>query len=63
MLADQVDDAPTAVPLLDVFHRQVRQFGSAQSAPEQGREHGTVAQSLLRPHIRRVQERLSLAER
>ena len=63
VLADQIDDAPAVVALLDVLHRQVRQFGPAQSAPEQRGEHGPVAQSLLRAHVRRVQQRLRLAER
>jgi tetratricopeptide (TPR) repeat protein len=63
VLADQIDDAPTVVALLNVLHGQVRQFGPAKSAPEQRREHGPVAQSLLCSHVWGVQERLCLAER
>jgi hypothetical protein len=43
VLADKVHDAPPVVPLLHVLHGEVRQFGPAQSAPEQRGEHCAVA--------------------
>jgi hypothetical protein len=55
VFADEINDAPATVSLLNVFHRQIRQFGPAQSAAEQRGEHGPVAQSLFRPNVRRVQ--------
>jgi alcohol dehydrogenase (cytochrome c) len=63
VLPDQIHNAPAVVVLLDVLHRQIRQLGPARPAPEESREHGPVAQSLLRAHVRRVQECLCLAER
>jgi len=56
------ETAPAVVALLNVLHRQTREFGPAQSAWEQGGEHGTVAQTRLCAHVRRVQQRLRLAE-
>jgi hypothetical protein len=63
VLPDQIDNAPAVIALLDVFHRQIRLFGPAQSTTEQRREHGPVGQSLLCAYVRRVQQRLRLAER
>jgi hypothetical protein len=52
VLADQIDDALPVITLLNVFHRQIRQFRSAQSAPEQRDEHGPSRSPLLRADVR-----------
>jgi hypothetical protein len=63
LLAEQIDYAPAAVPLLNVLHGEHRHLGPAQSATEKLRQHRSVAQSLLGGDIRSIQERLSLSNR
>lgn len=54
VLADEVDNAPAAIPLLDVRERERCHFRSAQSAAEQHSEYGAVAQAAQRRNVGRV---------
>ena len=47
MLADEIDDAPAAIALLDVRERERRHFRSSESAAEKNGEDGAIAQA---PH-------------
>jgi hypothetical protein len=60
VLADEIHDAPPAVPLLDVTERKRCDFGPSQSASQEHGEDSPIAQSLNRGGVRRVQERLGL---
>src|ERR1035441_4943037 len=60
MLANQIDDTPAAIHLLDVLHRERRHLGPAQSAAEEYRQHRAVAEPLLGGNVWRVQELLGL---
>src|SRR5579864_1401251 len=63
MLANEVNNTPTAIPLLDVGERQRRHFRSPQPAAEENSKDGTIAQPLHGRDIRRAEERLSLSQR
>ena len=63
VFANEAYNAPAVFPLLDVVHCQCRQFRPTQPAPEQRGEHGPVAQPLLRPYVRCVEQCLRLLER
>ena len=45
MLADEIDDAPPAVALLDMRERERRDFGSPQPAAEKNSEDRAIAQA------------------
>src|ERR1700719_2376922 len=49
--ADDVDDAPAAISLLNVLQRKCRDLGAAQPATEQDRQHRSIAQSLLGGYV------------
>ena len=63
VLADEVNDCPAVVALLDVLHRQRRHLRPAQPAAEQDGQHRAVAQPLVGGYVRRVQEFLGLLDR
>lgn len=63
MLPNQIHDAPTAIPLLDIAHRERRHFGAPQSAAQEHRQDRPVTEPLGRGDVGRVQEPLSLLDR
>ena len=60
MLSDEIDDAPTAVALLDMRKCEPCHFRTAQSASEKDGEDGTIAKSDGRRDVRLAQKRLRL---
>jgi hypothetical protein len=60
VLADQIDDAPTAVALLQVSERQRGDLGTPQAAAEKKGENSSVAQSTKCRDMRGAQQRLRL---
>ena len=60
-LADQVDDTPAAVALLDVFERQPDGFVAPQAAADQHRQDRPVPLALVGRRIRSGEQRLGLA--
>src|SRR6185369_3459296 len=63
VFADEVDDAPTPIPLLNVLEVERGYLRSAQSASEEDGEDRAVSQPFIGRGIRRVQEHLRLAKR
>jgi len=59
-LPDQVNDGPVILPLLKMIQAQVGQFGSAQPATEQDRQHCVVALPANRLDVRGMQEGVGL---
>ena len=59
VLACEVHDAPSPVALLNVCERERRYFGAAETAADEDRQDGPVAQALRRGGIGRAQECLS----
>jgi hypothetical protein len=47
VLADQIQDAPTAIPLLNVLERKRRDLGAPKTAAEEYCHDRPVAQALL----------------
>ena len=62
-LADDVDDGPAAVALLQVAERERGQLAAAQAAAEQHGQDGLVAHALEGGGVRRIQQRLGLGLR
>ena len=60
MLADQINDAPAAIALLQVRERERGHLGPSQAAAEKNGENSSVAQSPECRDIRGAQERLRL---
>jgi hypothetical protein len=60
MLSDEIDDAPPAVPLLDVRERERRHFRSPQPTSEKDRQDGPITQSADCGDVGRAQQRLRL---
>ena len=60
MLADEIHDAPAAIPLPDVLEGKRRYFGAPQPASKEHCEDGPVTQPFVCGGIRCVQERLRL---
>jgi hypothetical protein len=63
MFADEINDTPTAVPLLDVSHRKRRHFRPPEPAAQEHRQDSPVTQPFGRGRVRRVQQRLGLLGR
>ena len=63
MLSNEVDNAPPAVPLLNVPERQHCNFGSAEPTAEKQGENGPVPEPLRGRDVWCAQQRLGLAER
>ena len=63
MLSNEIDNAPPAIALLDVTHRERRHFGPPEAAAQEDRQDRTVAQSFGRGGIRGIQQRLRLPDR
>jgi len=60
VLADQVNDAPTAIALLQVREGECSHLGAPQTAAEKNREDSFVAQSPACRDVRGAQQRLRL---
>ena len=60
MLADQVDDHPAAVTLLDVGQGERGELRAAQAAAEQNGKDGAIADALAHRWIRRVEQALGV---
>jgi hypothetical protein len=58
VLPDKIDDAPAVIALLDVREHQRRYLGSAESAADQDRKNGAIAQLLHCGGIRGAKQRL-----
>lgn len=41
--AEQIDDSPVVIPVLDMFQGELSGFRAPQPAPEQERENGTIS--------------------
>ena len=54
MLADEIDDAPASVALLDVCESERCDLGPSKTAAEQDGENGAVAQASYGRRCRRV---------
>ena len=63
MLADEVDDAPAAIALLDVRERERRDFRGPEAATEKNGKDRAVAQPAQSRYVRCVEKRLCLASR
>ncbi len=63
VVADEVDDAPAVLPLLDVLHGELRHFRSPQTAPDEQGENGAVPRADDLLLVRHSQHRLGLVER
>ena len=55
VLADQIDDAPPAIALLNVLEGERRYLGAPQPAAEQHSQDRPVSQTLVGGGIRRIQ--------
>jgi len=60
VFADEVDDTPAAIPLLDMRERERRDLRSVVPAPKKNCKDGAVAQAPHGGDIRCIQERLRL---
>ena len=60
VLANKIDNAPAPIPSLNVPKRERRNFRPSQTATQEYREDGSVAQALFRRRIRCVQQTLGL---
>jgi hypothetical protein len=60
VLADEIDNAPASITLLDVPESKRRDFGSSQPAPKKNSEDGAIAQTANRRDVRRAEQRLRL---
>jgi len=60
VLADQIDDAPASIALLDMRECERRHFRSPQPATEKDGENRPISQAANGRDVRRAQERLSL---
>ena len=58
--ADQVDDGPVLLSLLQMLHRQVNQFRPPQTATEQQRQHRKVSLAPDRASGRNAEKRFPL---
>ena len=63
MFANQVDDAPSPIPLLDVGECQGCHFGTSEPAAEQDGQHGSVPPPFDGGDIGCTQKILSLPQR
>jgi hypothetical protein len=60
VLADEINDAPATIALLQVLESESGNLGSPQAAAETNRENSSVTQSPECRDIRGAQERLRL---
>ena len=60
VLAAEVNQHPTAIPLLHMVRFQCHQFGSPQSASDEDRQNRPVPNSFEHARVRRMQQRRRL---
>ena len=62
MLAEQIRDAPSTIPLLDVFHDERRHFRPAEATAEEYGQDRAIAEALRSGRVRGVQQLLGLLD-
>jgi hypothetical protein len=58
VLADQVDDHPATIALLDVRHGERGDLGAAPATAEQHRQDGAIPHAFARADVGRVEQAL-----